>query len=61
MNEFSQIVAEDWKKRCNHVKKVEEKYLKRKVFSDFGEVENFIINLRQSRSSSTDPDGICNS
>lgn len=55
--EFSKITPEDWKKRCDHVIKVEDKYMEHEVFVDnLSEVEPLIINLQDSSDSDCDSD-----
>jgi hypothetical protein len=54
-NEFNQITTEDWRKRCQHVIKIEDKYLENEPQIDhFEEVNELIINLEDDSSSESD-------
>lgn len=54
---FAQITPEDWKKRCEHVKKIEEDYLNREHVIDQA-TERFVIHVDDSSDSDSDNDSV---
>ena len=51
--EFAKITPDEWKKRCDHVIKIEDIYLENEHFVDI-QTEELIINLGEDSDSESD-------